>query len=86
MYLDDALTEAELKEAAREQRALKVKGKNVDPNATLTEIRELAKFLLTEDQFPEDMQIPALELAQKISDLDEWLSKGGFFPRPWLPF
>jgi hypothetical protein len=56
----------------------------MDPNATLTRIRELIAIgkthVLKEDE--------STELVDLISALDEWMSEseGGFFPRDWRPF
>lgn len=47
----------------------------LDPTQTLTEIRELA------EEWPEIDDFDALP--QKVKDLDEWLSKGGFLPDQW---
>jgi len=47
----------------------------VDPTQTLAEIRELA------EEWPEIDDFDALP--QKVKDLDDWLSKGGFLPDQW---
>jgi hypothetical protein len=63
----------------------------MDPNATLTRIRELQTALIhgSDDAhiypYPE-MTSMGVELAEHIKALDEWLSKSGFFPRDWTPF
>lgn len=43
----------------------------MDPNATLTELRDMIQG--TEDP----------DLIEKFEALDGWLSKGGFLPRDW---
>jgi hypothetical protein len=54
----------------------------MDPNATLARIRQLTTIgkthVLKEDE--------STELVDLISALDEWIVKGGFFPRDWRPF
>lgn len=52
----------------------------MDPTTALDRIRGLfallqARGMLTEDELD--------ELSQTFDGLDEWLSKGGFLPRPW---
>lgn len=49
----------------------------MDPDAALTEMRELAQSDLSE--FNEDIH----RLAELFIGLDEWLSKGGFLPVDW---
>jgi hypothetical protein len=48
---------------------------DMDPNATLEQIRVLLVF--------GDNEAVADELAELVSSLDEWLSKGGFLPQEW---
>jgi hypothetical protein len=48
----------------------------MDPDHTLADIRRLAA---REDLSPQD----AAYLAELVQALDEWISKGGFLPRPW---
>jgi hypothetical protein len=50
----------------------------MDPNTALAEIRDLAKNASTYDEWH--------RLAELVTALDEWISKGGFFPREWMPF
>lgn len=57
----------------------------MDPNAAYKRIIELAKSI-TEGNSPleyNDLRRKAEELAEKFITLDEWLSKGGFKPKPW---
>jgi hypothetical protein len=54
----------------------------MDPDATLSEMRELANDLGATGSFEGD----ADRLAELVQALDEWLSKGGFFPKAWRPF
>jgi hypothetical protein len=56
----------------------------MDPNATLTRIRQLQAKIL--DENPESLDNLACELAELVRALDEWLLKGGDFPRDWKPF
>jgi hypothetical protein len=59
----------------------------MDPNATLKRIREVSKSIteiFDSEHIHEGNKI--LDLASELAALDEWLSKGGFFPRDWTPF
>jgi hypothetical protein len=47
----------------------------MDPNATLTELRELVAF--------DDPAAVAEEMAERIEALDAWLTNGGFLPDEW---
>jgi hypothetical protein len=66
----------------------------MDPDATLKQIRELAAEILKLSDLPatsnsmQEIEIANLgiDLAEKVKDLDEWLSNGGRFPREWRPF
>jgi hypothetical protein len=51
----------------------------MDPDAALTEIRELTIKILA----GKDAEGDAVRLAELIAGLDEWLSKGGFAPAAW---
>jgi len=53
----------------------------MDPNATLELIR--AKCAETETVDSQDFGALCLELADLITGLDAWLSKGGFLPTDW---
>lgn len=56
----------------------------MDPNATLEELRALAVLVLTDTDLSEDERSDAaVELAEKFSDLDEWLTRQGFLPQRW---
>jgi hypothetical protein len=64
----------------------------MDPNILLLEMLRLADDILATDGTFEvdvdDMQArdkDAVELAQRVRDLDQWLRKGGFLPRAWQP-
>ena len=53
----------------------------MDPNAALAEIRaevEEVRRLATDTEYT-----GAQALADKVEALDEWLSKGGFYPEAW---
>jgi hypothetical protein len=60
----------------------------MDPNATLADIRHTAKSIQdaldapgTPDAY--NMRVFAETLAVLATDLDGWLSKGGFLPDAW---
>jgi len=56
----------------------------MDPNETLTKIRELATKIGQFDfDHPEQLYGTAADLAEHVEALDEWLSKGGFPPDAW---
>jgi hypothetical protein len=54
----------------------------MDPNATLTRLRELVaaerRGPLTPDQ--------GRDFAELFDALDEWIVRGGFLPADWTPF
>lgn len=52
----------------------------MDPNATLTRIRELVNTIVTEGPYETGYE---QELAEAVNALDDWLSKGGFKPAAW---
>lgn len=60
----------------------------MDPTANLEHQLRLARRLL-DDCTESDMGVPivdsadAQELAEYVIDLDEWIRKGGFLPKPW---
>lgn len=54
----------------------------MDPDKALERILGTARFILSGtagDMFEESAE----ELAQQILDLDQWLRRGGFPPKPW---
>lgn len=53
----------------------------MDPNAALARVRALCAVLLSEgyDLDP----APAIELAETVEGLDEWLTRKGFLPAAW---
>lgn len=52
----------------------------MDPNETLKEIRELvSRMLNSTGGDPAD----ALQLAEKVDDLDTWLTNNGTCPNDW---
>jgi hypothetical protein len=57
----------------------------MDPNATLTELRELAAEQLADDRFgsEERSEARADRMANLIEALDQWLSRQGHPPKPW---
>lgn len=62
----------------------------MDPNKTLEEIMHLVVKILfwrhPEDHHGETLAELGKELAQKVSDLDSWLEKGGFIPQAWMRY
>lgn len=52
----------------------------MDPDATLDDIHDLLNDILNRDQADEHT---AIELAEKVNALDQWLAKGGFLPAGW---
>jgi len=57
----------------------------MDPNELLKTIRALTKEALEEsaDWSGSDMEECLAELAQAVSDLDDWISSAGFLPEAW---
>ncbi len=56
----------------------------MDPNANLEEQRKLAHRLLNKEELPDyDIATLGLRLAELVLALDEWLYKGGFYPKRW---
>lgn len=53
----------------------------MDPNAALERLRELAKRIHEAD---EDLFDLADEMACTFDGLDEWLCRGGVFPKAWF--
>jgi hypothetical protein len=65
----------------------------MDPNATLKRIRETSARIveITDSEnidadTSDELLGLASELAELTQALDGWLSRGGFFPREWMPF
>lgn len=54
----------------------------MDPTQTLKEILEIAMPMAAEE-IQCNFHTQSLELAEKVLDLHEWLSRGGFLPRQW---
>lgn len=54
----------------------------MDPNETLQKIRNAYHDYITTND-AETANNAAEIIANGFSDLDEWLSKGGFLPRDW---
>lgn len=60
------------------------KRKQMDPNACLEEIRSLTESVLnTHDRDEQEYHSDCQRLAELIQSLDEWISKGGYFPGYW---
>lgn len=57
----------------------------MDPNETLRQIRAHIKAMNEADE-KEDAAayaFAAMQLAESVEAMDEWLSKGGFLPEEW---
>ena len=55
----------------------------MDPNANLTEQREIIQRMMAPDSLEIDTG-DAVRLAELVLELDGWLAKGGFLPRRWM--
>lgn len=54
----------------------------MDPNATLVRILNLAHFILGGNA-GDMLEEAGEELAQQVLDLNQWLERQGFLPKPW---
>lgn len=58
----------------------------MDPDKALARILELSEFLMHAefDEIEHELSFSsAAELAEVISDLHDWIRKGGFLPKAW---
>lgn len=56
----------------------------MDPNSNLAEMRYIADGFVDGDYEEDALKIAKAErLAELVQALDEWLSRGGFLPKPW---
>ena len=55
----------------------------MDPNAALAKMLSRAEKILAADDAGEDVPAEAVELAELILGLHEWLKKDGFLPARW---
>ena len=56
----------------------------MDPNVLMKEIRSLRSFIFAEGMSDsEEFQQAAWDLADKMDNLDVWISGGGFLPDDW---
>lgn len=58
----------------------------MDPNAALARVRHLVLEIgrtLDHDQAPDMATVN--DLCEAIDGLDQWISRGGFLPTPWVP-
>ena len=56
----------------------------MDPDTNLTEQRELAQAIITDQLgIPPNYETAARELANLVLALDAWLRRGGFLPTAW---
>lgn len=53
----------------------------MDPTQALTDIRNLTQQI--ETRRGKNLAETGVELAEKVEDLDEWMSRGGFPPEQW---
>lgn len=53
----------------------------MDPNANLKEQLEIARAILSDDEY--DTGYDAVRLAELVEALNEWIVKGGFLPKDW---
>jgi hypothetical protein len=59
-------------------------GRTVDPNETLRRMLALSSSILAgDDANRASVYTSAAELAELVSDLDTWMSNGGFKPTAW---
>jgi len=52
----------------------------MDPNAALRELRDIMALIKSHRRMTSE-QLD--HMAELFDGLDEWLSRGGFFPTPW---
>lgn len=60
----------------------------MDPTANLTKIRDLITQIYAAEDNPDppfDWGEIALELAEHVEALDNWMKSGGFLPTQWRP-
>lgn len=55
----------------------------MDPNAALTELRNLAVMLADADPGSPQEYVFAARMAEVFKGLDGWISAGGFLPADW---
>ena len=57
----------------------------MDPNKCLEEIRYLRNKILDDDNIIDTDSLikTSEELAEKLYQLDNWITKGGFLPKQW---
>jgi hypothetical protein len=55
----------------------------MDPDKLLEDIRTLADQILNTQEVDVEGSQMSIELAEKIIQLDEWLSHFGFLPKDW---
>ncbi len=54
---------------------------NMDPNETLSALRGFTRDVLNDKYIIGDM--PAEDMAELFSALDDWITRGGFLPDAW---
>jgi hypothetical protein len=55
--------------------------RKMDPNETLNQIFDVVESIKAKGDLA---TVEELVLVERLSDLDEWLTGGGFFPDKWI--
>jgi hypothetical protein len=60
----------------------------MDPNATLAELRTMAAQIIEledsdSDESEQMIAEIAIDLAERVQALDQWIARGGFLPLDW---
>lgn len=55
----------------------------MDPNETLTKLRDLIGEIFETNEADDDCTDMAVEMAELFDALDGWIIKGGFLPDAW---
>jgi len=55
----------------------------MDPNANIAEQLRLAERILNPDASDDEVVSDALDLAELVHSLDDWICKGGALPEAW---
>ena len=56
----------------------------MDPDVALRELREQYRYLETLPADNVTFMVNAACLVEKVRNLDEWLTNGGFLPADWM--
>lgn len=57
----------------------------MDPNAALSEIREIIESRADQETFNARSINEMLRLIELVAGLDDWLNRGGLLPDDWKP-